>query len=116
MAAKSLKTPTMKLILVFICCTAIFAPPAAAMKVAMAPTQPQPFPTEDISFFPCFSFVPEATKCMIDVFKHPIAAHPTCCKAISKLKSCSSSFFNGIPSADMIVIKSVCTSWGASIS
>lgn len=110
---------TMAAILVFLGCIAIFTPPATTRTEAMnaaTSTQPDPFVTEDSSFFPCISFVPEATKCMIDVFKHPVSPHPACCKAISKLQNCSSSFFNGIPSADMILIKSVCASWGAPIS
>ncbi|TYK10345.1 hypothetical protein E5676_scaffold367G00210 [Cucumis melo var. makuwa] len=102
-----------KLPLVLLVCIAILASSVTARPTIVAAATPT---SEDFSLFPCISFVPKATKCVIDVLKNAVAPHPSCCEAISQLHDCSSQFLKDIPSSDMILVKSICASWGVSIS
>ncbi|KAE8653018.1 hypothetical protein Csa_004581, partial [Cucumis sativus] len=70
-----------KLPLVLLVCIAILASSVTARPAAAA-TPPS---LEDFSLFPCISFVPKATICVIDVLKNAVSPHPSCCEAISKL-------------------------------
>ncbi|TYK10334.1 hypothetical protein E5676_scaffold367G00080 [Cucumis melo var. makuwa] len=97
----------MKLVLVFLVCIAILAPSttmAGTTAAAPSPSVPQNFP-----FLKCAPFILEATLCVTGVIKFPIAPHPSCCKAISKLKDCAPDIYQKIPSSDMNVIKKTCS-------
>ncbi|KAE8653022.1 hypothetical protein Csa_004555, partial [Cucumis sativus] len=75
-------TSATKLPLVLLVCLAMLASLVTARPTTVAATTPS---SEDFSLFPCISFVPKATKCVIDVLKNAVAPHPSCCEAISKL-------------------------------
>ncbi|KAE8653020.1 hypothetical protein Csa_004566, partial [Cucumis sativus] len=103
MAVKSLKASPMKLALVFIVSIAILAASATAGRTVVSSTTLDPSISQDLSFFSCTPFILDATLCLVDVFKFPIAPHPFCCKAIFKLNDCAPVVFQTIPSADMDV-------------
>ncbi|KAA0050065.1 hypothetical protein E6C27_scaffold675G00460 [Cucumis melo var. makuwa] len=107
MAASFTKLPLALLFCIFILASSVMARPVTVAAAA---------PEGDISLFPCKSFVPKATECVIDVLKNAVAPHPSCCQAISELHDCSSQFLKDIPSVDMILVKSICALWGVSIS
>ena len=69
---------------------------------------PSPLLEPQNSFLKCAPFILEATLCVADVIKFPIAPHPSCCKAISKLNDCAPEIYQKIPSSDMDMIKKIC--------
>lgn len=115
-AKSSIASEMNKLIFAFVVCIVILAPSAVARTMVVAESPDPMAAADDFSSFRCITVVPEAMKCMLDVFKHAIAPHPSCCEAISKLHDCSSNFFTDISSSDLVLIESVCASWSAPIS
>lgn len=107
MAIKSLSAATMKLVLIFLVSIAVLARPATARTVAVA-VEPSSSISQNLSFLSCAPFILDATLCMVDVIKFPIAPHPFCCKAIFKLNDCAPEIFEKIPPVDMDVIKKIC--------
>ncbi|CAK9329667.1 unnamed protein product [Citrullus colocynthis] len=96
MAASPTKLPLVLLLYIAILASLVTARPGTVA----APT-PNPLVKKD-----CISFVPVATKCVIDVLKNVVAPHPSCCEAISKLYDCSFEFLKEIPAGDKILVKS----------
>ncbi|KAE8653017.1 hypothetical protein Csa_004564 [Cucumis sativus] len=113
MATSATKLP---LVLILLCIAILASSVAARPPMVGAAAPSKPLGTEEyFSLFPCISLVPQATKCVIDVLNNTVAPHPSCCEAISKLNDCSSNFLKDIPTGKMILVKSVCASWGVSI-
>ncbi|CAK9329675.1 unnamed protein product [Citrullus colocynthis] len=105
MAIKSLSAATMKLVLIFLVSIAVLPRSSTARTVAVEPSSSI---SQNLSFLSCAPFILDATLCMVDVIKFPIAPHPFCCKAIFKLNDCAPEIFEKIPPVDMDVIKKIC--------
>ncbi|KAA0050064.1 hypothetical protein E6C27_scaffold675G00450 [Cucumis melo var. makuwa] len=105
-AAKSTSASTIRLALVFLVCIVILAPSVTAHTMAEAPSPLLVLLDQDSSFSNCAPFILEATMCMVDVIKLPVAPHPSCCKAISDLNDCAPEIYHHIPGMD--VIKKIC--------
>uniref|UniRef100_A0A0A0LTD6 Prolamin-like domain-containing protein n=1 Tax=Cucumis sativus TaxID=3659 RepID=A0A0A0LTD6_CUCSA len=106
-ATKSTSASTIRLAIVFLVCIVILAPSVTARTMAEAPSPVLVlFDEDDSSFSNCAPFILEATMCVVDVIKLPVASHPSCCKAISDLNDCAPQIYQHIP--DMDVIKKIC--------
>ncbi|KAG6581726.1 hypothetical protein SDJN03_21728, partial [Cucurbita argyrosperma subsp. sororia] len=101
MAGKSLNASIVKLALLSIVCIVILAP--SIMAVA-----PDPYDPSNISISGCESFIKDSAVCIVSVIKARTGDHPSCCKAISDLDTCSHFLYKHIPDADMDAAKKLC--------
>ena len=68
---------------------------------------PDPNPS-NISISGCESFIRDSATCIVSMIKTQTGDHPSCCKAISDLDTCSHELYKHIPAHDMDEANKLC--------